>query len=73
MTLLREKGKRLKNTIATLYLQIPIGKRFFFVTNNSTKSRASFLPKFESFGIKAQIVKITIKKKKKLQRKKRLT
>ncbi|KAI8372044.1 HAD-like domain-containing protein [Choanephora cucurbitarum] len=29
------------------------GKRVFFVTNNSTKSRSSFLKKFEGFGIKA--------------------
>ncbi|KAI7907836.1 HAD-like domain-containing protein [Cokeromyces recurvatus] len=29
------------------------GKRVFFVTNNSTKSRVSFLSKFESFGIQA--------------------
>lgn len=34
------------------------GKRIFFVTNNSTKSRASFLPKFEGFGIQASLEEV---------------
>ena len=29
------------------------GKRVFFVTNNSSKSRAAYLKKFENFGIEA--------------------
>ena len=28
-------------------------KRIFFVTNNSSKSRAAYLRKFENFGIEA--------------------
>jgi ribonucleotide monophosphatase NagD (HAD superfamily) len=34
------------------------GKHVFFVTNNSTKSRSSFLKKFEGFGIKASVVSV---------------
>ncbi|GAA5804362.1 HAD-like domain-containing protein [Helicostylum pulchrum] len=34
------------------------GKRVFFVTNNSTKSRSSFLKKFEGFGIKAELKEV---------------
>lgn len=34
------------------------GKRVFFVTNNSTKSRSSFLKKFEGFGIQAELVSV---------------
>ncbi|KAI8988677.1 HAD-like domain-containing protein [Pilobolus umbonatus] len=34
------------------------GKKFFFVTNNSTKSRSSFLDKFKTFGIEAHIEEI---------------
>ncbi|KAI7891807.1 HAD-like domain-containing protein [Mucor mucedo] len=34
------------------------GKRVFFVTNNSTKSRSSFLKKFEGFGIKAELSEV---------------
>ncbi|KAI8887899.1 2-phosphoglycolate phosphatase [Backusella circina FSU 941] len=34
------------------------GKRVFFVTNNSTKSRSSFLKKFEGFGIKATVEEV---------------
>ncbi|KAJ8654629.1 hypothetical protein O0I10_009680 [Lichtheimia ornata] len=34
------------------------GKRIFFVTNNSTKSRAAFLGKFKGFGIQASLDEI---------------
>ena len=33
------------------------GKRIFFVTNNSSKSRAQYLKKFEKFGIEARKVR----------------
>lgn len=37
---------------------IHVGKRVFFVTNNSTQSRASFLKKLQNFGIEATLDEI---------------
>ena len=32
------------------------GKKLFFITNNSTKSRAGYLKKFQSLGLDVQAV-----------------
>jgi phosphoglycolate phosphatase len=35
------------------------GKKLFFVTNNSTKSRAGYLKKFTSLGLKIKAVRLS--------------
>lgn len=36
------------------------GKRVFFVTNNSSKSREDYAKKFENFGIKVSKVSVQL-------------
>lgn len=55
------KRVRIENGIDSSIVIEVLGKRVFFVTNNSTKSRSSFLKKFEGFGIKAtQVIVINV-------------
>eukprot|EP00741_Cyanophora_paradoxa_P004913 tig00000849_g4767.t1 len=42
----------LEGTLDTLALLKKLGKRVFFVTNNSTKSRRQYIKKFEALGIR---------------------
>jgi len=48
-----EKGP-LDGAVEVLQELRKLGKRIFFVTNNSSKSRAQYLKKFEKFGIEAR-------------------
>ncbi|CAL9733197.1 4-nitrophenylphosphatase [Monosporozyma servazzii] len=48
----------LPNTIEFLNKLESLGKQVFFVTNNSTKSRATYKKKFASFGIDVKIEQI---------------
>ena len=51
-------GHELPRVSATLAALRKAGKRLFFVTNNSTKSRAQYRQKFEVLGIQADIDEI---------------
>ena len=47
------KGDKLIDGVPeTLDMLKAMGKRMFFVTNNSTKSRKGYLKKFQSLGLK---------------------
>ncbi|KAJ7392631.1 hypothetical protein OS493_010282 [Desmophyllum pertusum] len=47
------EGGPLNGAVEVLQELRKLGKRIFFVTNNSSKSRAAYLKKFEKFGIEA--------------------
>lgn len=51
-------GHELPRVSATLAALRKAGKRLFFVTNNSTKSRAQYRLKFEKLGIQAAVEEI---------------